>query len=60
MVARVSGAAEVVDWPVAPQRCLEAERLDGVVVATDDERIEEACRPRRDRTRWPAEHCSVT
>ncbi|MFD9967666.1 3-deoxy-manno-octulosonate cytidylyltransferase [Streptomyces sp. NPDC059011] len=25
------------------QRCLEAKRLDGVVVATDDERIEEAC-----------------
>ncbi|MFF4874199.1 3-deoxy-manno-octulosonate cytidylyltransferase [Streptomyces sp. NPDC000961] len=25
------------------QRCLEAERLDGVVVATDDERIEEVC-----------------
>ncbi|MBB4984131.1 3-deoxy-manno-octulosonate cytidylyltransferase [Streptomyces nymphaeiformis] len=25
------------------QRCLEAERLDGVVVATDDERIERAC-----------------
>ncbi|MFJ3504339.1 3-deoxy-manno-octulosonate cytidylyltransferase [Streptomyces sp. NPDC090135] len=26
------------------QRCLEAERLDGVVVATDDERIERVCR----------------
>ncbi|MEU9859337.1 3-deoxy-manno-octulosonate cytidylyltransferase [Streptomyces sp. NPDC047971] len=26
------------------QRCLEAKRLDSVVVATDDERIEEACR----------------
>ncbi|MCX5317811.1 3-deoxy-manno-octulosonate cytidylyltransferase [Streptomyces sp. NBC_00154] len=26
------------------QRCLEAKHLDGVVVATDDERIEEACR----------------
>ncbi|MFF7777067.1 3-deoxy-manno-octulosonate cytidylyltransferase [Streptomyces tanashiensis] len=25
------------------QRCLEAKRLDGVVVATDDERIERAC-----------------
>ncbi|MEU6285166.1 3-deoxy-manno-octulosonate cytidylyltransferase [Streptomyces sp. NPDC047028] len=25
------------------QRCLEAKRLDGVVVATDDERIEETC-----------------
>ncbi|MEU4268978.1 NTP transferase domain-containing protein [Streptomyces sp. NPDC026092] len=25
------------------QRCLEAERLDGVVVATDDERIERVC-----------------
>ncbi|GAA3368461.1 3-deoxy-manno-octulosonate cytidylyltransferase [Streptomyces sannanensis] len=25
------------------QRCLEAKRLDGVVVATDDERIEDAC-----------------
>ncbi|MFF4173004.1 3-deoxy-manno-octulosonate cytidylyltransferase [Streptomyces sp. NPDC001744] len=26
------------------QRCMEAQRLDGVVVATDDERIEAACR----------------
>ncbi|MEU6440414.1 3-deoxy-manno-octulosonate cytidylyltransferase [Streptomyces sp. NPDC047046] len=26
------------------QRCLEAERLDGTIVATDDERIEAACR----------------
>lgn len=26
------------------QRCMEAERLDGAVVATDDERIEAACR----------------
>ncbi|WP_318209457.1 MULTISPECIES: 3-deoxy-manno-octulosonate cytidylyltransferase [unclassified Streptomyces] len=26
------------------QRCLEAKRLDGVVVATDDERIEAACK----------------
>jgi 3-deoxy-manno-octulosonate cytidylyltransferase (CMP-KDO synthetase) len=26
------------------QRCLEAKRLDGAVVATDDERIERACR----------------
>ncbi|NUQ96658.1 MAG: 3-deoxy-manno-octulosonate cytidylyltransferase [Streptomyces sp.] len=26
------------------QRCLEAKRLDGVLVATDDERIEAACR----------------
>ncbi|MFD8011583.1 3-deoxy-manno-octulosonate cytidylyltransferase [Streptomyces sp. NPDC058955] len=26
------------------QRCMEAKRLDGVLVATDDERIEDACR----------------
>ncbi|MFG2667296.1 cytidylyltransferase domain-containing protein [Streptomyces sp. NPDC048387] len=35
------------------QRCLEAERLDGVVVATDDERIEEVCH-RLGAVRWDA------